>query len=158
MADGDFTIRRATLDDLETLVELRMKMQADEEIGQPPTDDIRDANVSYFRETLGTDRIVALLADTADGTVASGVLILNRKPPAPSDPVGLEGYILSMYTDPEWRRRGIAAAIVAELVSIARDMGVSVVSLRASDMGRPVYAKQGFAENPHFMQLWLREH
>lgn len=159
MSDRDFTVRRATLEDLETLVDLRMKMQGESiEVGDASVEQVREGNAAYFREALGTDDIVAVLADTSDGCVGSGVLVFNRKPPAFSDPQGLEGYILSMYTEPAWRGRGIAAAIVEFLVHAAREAGASVIGLRASDMGRPVYAKQGFAENPHFMQLWLREH
>ena len=53
-----------------------------------------------------------------------------------------------MYTAPEWRGRGIARMIVEELMSAARAAGARFVSLRASDQGRPIYEKAGFAENP----------
>lgn len=155
---SEYLIRRATLEDLDELVRLRMVMQTDgESIDDSGRRQLEEATRRYFRDKLGTEELVALLAEAGGRAIGSGVLVLFRKPPRLSNLEGWEGYILSMYTEPEWRRRGIATAIVRELVDAAKAVGAALVFLRASDMGRPVYAKEGFAESPHYMQLWIGE-
>ena len=52
-----------------------------------------------------------------------------------------------------WQR--LASDIVERLLECAREAGAGLVWLRATDQGRPVYEKFGFAENPRYMQLKL---
>ena len=80
---------------------------------------------------------------------------LAAKPPSSKNLAGVEGYILNMYTALEWRGRGIARMIVEELTSAALAANARFVSLRASDQGRPMYEKAGFAENPRYLQRML---
>lgn len=53
-------------------------------------------------------------------------------------------YILSMYTEPEFRRRGVAGAIVRAVVDWARRHGYPRVTLHAAPLGRSLYASLGF--------------
>jgi GNAT superfamily N-acetyltransferase len=49
-----------------------------------------------------------------------------------------------MYTEPEWRRRGLASRLVQEAVKWAKRDGYSEIRLHASSMGRRIYIRQGF--------------
>ena len=60
-----------------------------------------------------------------------------------------------MLTLAEFRRKGIASAIMREMLASAREAGAGLVALKATDAGRRVYEKFGFTENPHYMQLKL---
>jgi GNAT superfamily N-acetyltransferase len=53
-------------------------------------------------------------------------------------------YILSMYTEPEFRRRGVASRLVREMVRWSKARGYGRVLLHASRYGRPVYERLGF--------------
>ena len=52
--------------------------------------------------------------------------------------------ILNLYTEPEFRRRGIARQIMLTILSWVKDHGLRAVNLHASAAGRPLYEKLGF--------------
>ena len=52
---------------------------------------------------------------------------------------------MNMYTDPEYRRKGIAYKTLDMLVQDSKTRGITSISLEATDMGRPLYEKYGFA-------------
>jgi GNAT superfamily N-acetyltransferase len=54
-------------------------------------------------------------------------------------------FVLSMYTEPEWRGRGLAPLLAAEAVNWARKNGYKEILLHASQMGKRVYLRQGFS-------------
>ena len=60
---------------------------------------------------------------------------------------------MNMYTDPEYRRQGIAYKTLDLLVQDAKARGVDHITLEATDMGRPLYEKYGFVQMPAEMQL-----
>jgi GNAT superfamily N-acetyltransferase len=49
-----------------------------------------------------------------------------------------------MFTEPEYRRRGLARLLLEEMVKWCRRESFPVVTLHASDEGRPVYTAMGF--------------
>lgn len=61
--------------------------------------------------------------------------------------------IMNMYTNPEYRRKGIAYQTLDMLVKDAKRKGISAISLEATDMGRPLYQKYGFVKMNNEMEL-----
>ncbi len=53
-------------------------------------------------------------------------------------------YLMSMYTVPSFRGRGVATRIVRASLDWAREHGYRRFTLHASDMGRSVYERLGF--------------
>ena len=62
-------------------------------------------------------------------------------------------YIMNMYTNPEYRRNGIAIKTLGLLVEDAKKRGVHAISLEATDMGKPLYVKFGFVKMNDEMEL-----
>ena len=60
------------------------------------------------------------------------------------NPSGRCAYIMNMYVRPDYRRRGIATAILDLLVTDARERGAGRIALEATEAGRPLYEKYGF--------------
>ena len=60
---------------------------------------------------------------------------------------------MNMYTDPEYRRKGIAYKILDMLVQDSKTRGITSISLEATDMGRPLYEKYGFVKMNDEMEL-----
>ena len=60
---------------------------------------------------------------------------------------------MNMYTNPAYRRRGIAAKTLDMLVKAAKNKGIKFISLEATDMGKPLYEKYGFIKMNNEMEL-----
>lgn len=152
-----YTLRRANLDAIDALVDLRDAMWREVAEGMD-IGDVREAlgnTREYFQAAVPSGEYVCFLAEAEGRVVGVGGMLIYRKPAQPLSPVGVEGYILNMLTVAQWRGRGIASAIMRELLDCAREAGAGLVWLRATEQGRRVYEKFGFAENPRYMQLKL---
>jgi putative acetyltransferase len=58
----------------------------------------------------------------------------------------VDGCLLDMlYVDPAAGRRGIATALLTEILSLARDVGAPEIETYASLTARPVFERHGFA-------------
>ena len=58
----------------------------------------------------------------------------------------------SMFTNPDYRRKGIAKELLSRVVNDAREYGCGTVQITASDMGVKLYTDFGFVHNDNFMQ------
>jgi len=81
-----------------------------------------------------------------DGTpIASAGLLVLDWPPHPLDPPGeLRGYLLNVFVESGYRRQGLARQLIEACMQEARQRGIRVLSLHASDAGRPLYESLGF--------------
>ncbi|MEU7561984.1 GNAT family N-acetyltransferase [Streptomyces eurythermus] len=66
----------------------------------------------------------------------------------PGNPLGRVGYVFSVATDPDARRRGYARACMEELLAWFRARGAGHVLLNASPEAEPLYTALGFARDP----------
>ena len=157
MVGEAFTLRRATVEDIDLLVELRDAMWREIAEGTE-LGDVSEAlgnTREYFEVAVPSGDYVCVLAEAQSQVVGVGGMVIYRKPAQPLSPVGVEGYILNMLTVSEWRGKGVASAIVERLLDCAREAGAGLVWLRATEQGRPVYERFGFAQNPRYMQVKL---
>lgn len=91
-----------------------------------------------------------------DGLAASAVGVIHQRLGFPGNPSGRSGYIFSVATDPQYRRRGYSRACMAGLLDWFRDQGIHRVELRASPEGESLYRSLGFTEgNAPALQLRL---
>ena len=60
---------------------------------------------------------------------------------------------MNMYTNPEYRRKGIAYKTLDMLIKDIKSKGISSISLEATAMGRPLYEKYGFVKMNDEMEL-----
>ncbi len=160
MAD-ELSILRATADDAGEMARLRRDMQAELLTTGDRTLALDAAsllhNRDYFREKLPTGEFVAFLAETGGVIAGTSGMVVYRAPPTQGNPTGVEGYIMNMYTVPAYRGQGIATRLLERIVEHARGLGARRVWLRASEVGRPVYARFGFGDDPHYMSYRLPE-
>jgi GNAT superfamily N-acetyltransferase len=59
--------------------------------------------------------------------------------------VGQQALIVNVYTEPEWRRQGVAERLVQHILDWCRDRRIASTVLHASAQGRTLYEKLGFA-------------
>lgn len=73
-------------------------------------------------------------------------LLFVELPPIAQDGNRTQGYVLSFFTYPHFRRRGIGNELMQYMINDAKAMGIPKLVLIATDEGVPVYRKSGFAE------------
>ncbi len=99
----------------------------------------------YFERRLG--RELNIFVARAEGRlVAAAHLLIIEKPANPNMPNGLIGEVYSVFTEKEYRGRGICTQLMKDLVDFARAKKLSFVDLKATDEGYPVYKKVGFTD------------
>lgn len=157
---AEVQVRLATVQDAKVLAHHRSAMFQD--MGLLPdgvAEQLRAASVGFFRAALAGDRWFGWVASIGDSNVGGAVLHLNTMPPRngpagafiPSRPQGL---IMNVYVEPEHRRGGIAALLMNTVLDFARLKGAASVTLHASQKGKALYEKMGFAPT-HEMRLFL---
>ena len=102
----------------------------------------------WARREMRARRVLGFLFLGPDCSVeGSGVVWLQPAQPRPGRLArGEMPYIMSMYVEPAARGRGIASALVREMIRWAERRGYRRIFLHASKSGRPVYARLGFVE------------
>ncbi len=94
---------------------------------------------------LKNQELVAWVVKSPDGRVAGGGCVwLQPVQPRPHRASMVQPYLLSMYTEPDFRRRGVASMVVKEAIEWCRKNKYERLMLHASEMGRKVYSKLGF--------------
>ena len=137
--------RKATIEEIPQLVDCRVRQLIDE--GQTPDKDITGANIEFFHEYFARGQMEEWVCEDEGRIVATGAIIWYRFPPSFDNGAGLKAYITNIYTDPEYRGRGIAPKMLELLEERAREEGACRIWLEASKWGKPVYKKYGFQEN-----------
>ena len=140
----EIVYRRADVADVPALVELRAAF-LDEVAGADPADPaLREALTRYFSAAVPNGEFIAFLAVADNHVIASSGLVYHRHPPSPRNLQGLEAYVMNMYTVPDWRGRGIAAALLKELAAVARQSNCCRIRLHAFPAAVSLYARAGF--------------
>ena len=103
------------------------------------------AYAQQLHTQLSDGRLQAWVIEAEGRVVASGAILLADWLPRPGDLTGCLAYLHSVYTEPDYRRRGLARRIVQTLIEVCRAKGLRRVMLHASDAGRPMYESMGFA-------------
>ncbi len=141
-----FVIRRATRPDLDLLIHQRRAMW--EDIGIRGQRSLKNADRIYRKWAKGRLRngnLLGWVVETPEHIVAGGgCLWLRPEQPRPSMPMQVEPYLLSMYTERQFRRNGVASKIIDEAVKWCRRNGYRRLLLHASNKGRSLYRKYGF--------------
>lgn len=85
------------------------------------------------------------LALDGSGRVAGGGgVLLSPWPANPHDPCTERAVILNVYTEPEFRRRGVARQVMVAILDWIQSYGLRAVNLHASPEGRHLYEKLRF--------------
>ena len=108
--------------------------------------------INQLREEGATEDIVSWLAVDGEKIIGTSGMSFVERPPYFSCPSGKTGILSSMYTDPDYRRKGIAKELLSRVVEEARNYGCGSVQITASDMGVLLYTDFGFVKNGNFMQ------
>ena len=145
--------RKLTSGDLDTFIQMRISQLREE--GATEDIDLAPSLKDYYVRHMADGTFVSWLAMDQDRIVGTSGMSFVEKPPYFGCPSGRIGLLSSMYTDPRYRRMGIAKELLSRVVDEARAYGCGTVQITASDMGVLLYADFGFVKNGNFMQYSL---
>jgi GNAT superfamily N-acetyltransferase len=147
-----YRIRDASVSDAGIIAHHRVEMFRD--MGDVPTDalaaELLLTSVTALTALLGDGSYVGWLAiDASDRVIAgAGADVKPQLPRISHDgtrvvtaPLPL---VVNVYTEPAWRGKGIARALMQKVMGWARAQGSDRVVLHASAAGRPLYQSLGF--------------
>lgn len=146
-----YSIRKAAPSDIPMLAHHRVGMFRDMGVldaAQEAT--LSQATSEYLREAMPRGEYLAWVATSPSGEVLGGAGVQLRpmlpRPDGARLEHGPEAIVLNVYVEREWRRRGIAEALMRELLTDLASRGVRRIVLHASEEGRGLYQRLGFEQ------------
>lgn len=129
-------IIKATKNDIETLMKIRMEM-------------LKEVN------SLSDDYVFDKSFIENGEPVACANLCYLSMMPTFSHPTGNRAHLMNVYVKKEFRRKGLAKKMLELLIEEAKSRKVTEISLDATEKGRPLYESMGFSSNDSAMTMKL---
>lgn len=152
----DISYKKLTTSELDVFIDMRITQLTEEYVSSGrtvPTDvDLQVALKDYYNRHLSDGTFVSWLAMDGNVIIGTSGMSFVEKPPYFGCPTGRLGLLSSMYTNPNYRRMGIANELLNRVIEEARAYGCGAVHITASDMGVKLYTAYGFKHNGNFMQ------
>jgi GNAT superfamily N-acetyltransferase len=114
----------------------------------PPEDyePFRAASSEWLDTLFARDGYAGWLVEDQGAVVAGGGILLREMGPVPGCyRLNKWAHIVNMYTEPGYRRRGLARLLMQTMLDWCSQELFDMVTLAASDEGRPLYVSLGFA-------------
>jgi GNAT superfamily N-acetyltransferase len=152
--NANILIRTANAGDETTIAQHRVGMFRD--MGVLPDDlhgQMQDASVTWTQRMMDAGTYLGWLAYPEDEptTIVGGVGLLIREAPPTvtrygeaSVRTGLQGLVINVYTEPAWRRQGVARRLMNAVLEEASRRQLINVVLHAAEDGRHLYETLGF--------------
>jgi GNAT superfamily N-acetyltransferase len=166
-----FTLRRAELTDVQTLIDLRIAYLRELEGFGENVDlhTLSQATRRYFiRKMPSGDYIawVALAKPTASPELrgrlqskvigTAGMFMVDR-PPGTTTSHAREARLINVFVQDGWRGRGVANALIAACIETARRADVGRILVDDTPRGRAIYERAGFTIVNSIMELDTEE-
>ncbi len=153
---AEISIRFITPDDAAAVAYHRARMWQD--MGDLPDElfeTLRARAEDQFRQLISAGNYVGWLAAprSEPRTIVAGAgIFLRDSLPSPRKEngrtvgvtTGRQGLLINVFTETEWRRRGVAMLLMQRAIDWSREQRLDRLILHASDAGRPLYEKMGF--------------
>ena len=150
-------IRQATVADVAVIARHRAEMFVDmrtlpADLYQP----LVEESIRFLQERMPKGEYLGWLAApaTEPGNIVAGAGVQLR----PAMPRALrysgehalsrghEGIVVNVFTEKQWRKRGIARMLMESVLEWARGSDLDILVLHASPDGRPLYERLGFQQ------------
>lgn len=137
----------AKKEDIPELIRLRIAYMIDDygSISEYERNAMERQLPNYLERKLGNE-LIAFVARRETHLVATAYLLIIEKPANPSLPNGLEGEVLNVFTEQEYRGQGIATRLMKEMITYAKEKKLCRIDLKATEEGYVLYKKLGFED------------
>jgi len=151
-----FTIRQARAADAPVIALHRARMFQD--MGEVPAtrfEELRAMSQSWTERALDSGEYVgwlATLTHSSDAIVGGAGVQLRQAPPHPKQDEtgevtiakGAHAIVLNVFVESQWRRQGLGALLMRQVIDWARDRKLDRLVLHSSRDGRELYEHLGF--------------
>lgn len=145
--------KRLSENEINIFIEMRINQLREE--GAKEDFDLRPVLSDYYKRHMADGTFVSWLAFDGDKIIGTSGMSFVEKPPYFGCPSGRIGLLSSMYTNADYRRKGIAKELLSRVVNEAKKYGCGSIQITASDMGVKLYRDFGFVHNENFMYYKL---
>jgi GNAT superfamily N-acetyltransferase len=154
--NSELQIRPVTPDDIEVISWHRARMFQDmRQLPDHLFESFRAQSREYLHAALASGDYIGWFifqTDHPQKILAGAGVLLRQVPPFPVSGEnnetaiadGRQALIVNVFTEPEWRRRGLARRLMEHILAWSRDQGIESLTLHASDEGRALYEQLGF--------------
>lgn len=148
------SVRKAGFDELDILIKWRMRVLR-EVFSAEDDKTICFNNELYYKKHLADDTHTACFAINEDSAkiIGCGGICYQEEMPSPDNISGKNGYLMNIYTLPEYRGEGIGRKIVEFLIKDAKEKGTEKIYLESSDAAKKLYYEIGFSDMQDYMKL-----
>ena len=151
-------IRKATLDDMELLIKLRIDYLLDESKVKSldDIDKIKSDLYDYFNKWIPNKGCIAFFAEENDEVLSTAFLSIVERPPRKATSSNLVGTVYNVFTYPMYRKQGIATKIMLKLIEEAKSLNVASLDLLATASGKSLYERLGFSQIDNYTSMRMK--
>ena len=149
--------RKATEEDIEILTKLRVKFL--QEVEKPDLDEssasLNSSIFQHFTEKMKKDEFISWVAIEEDAIIATSGVSFLEVPPSFGNISGKEAYVMNMYTEPDFRKKGIGTQLLDLIIDEISEKDIKKIRLHTTEIGKPIYLKKGFKDSNSEMVLYI---
>lgn len=136
----------------------QIRLKLFEELGEISTganvSELESSTKAYFLSHINKDLICWGVSENKS-IISTASLCLFERIPYQENMTGREGYILNVYTCPEFRNQGLAKLLINRIIEYASENGINRLWLHSSEKGKGLYLHKGFIDKVNEMELFL---
>ncbi|MEE3314748.1 MAG: GNAT family N-acetyltransferase [Treponema sp.] len=141
----------ATKDDIDELIRMRIAYMKDDfgSVSEHEKECMENQLRDYFGRKLGTELVAFVAKDVEKNTekIVSVAYLHIIEMPANSVLLnGFYGTVLSVFTEDEYRGKGLCTKLMQNLIAYGKEHGLGRIDLSATNDGYRIYEKLGFKE------------
>lgn len=138
-------LRNLTEQDLELVCRHRAEMFRDAGCAEATLDTMTAHFRTWLRPRLSDGSYFGFVLSDGNALVGGIGLMLIDWPPHPLHPaLDKRGYVLNVYIEPDYRKRGLARELMRHAESELARRGVTLAILHATEKGRGLYGQLGW--------------
>ena len=116
---------------------------------------VRKNNEAYYKTHLSDATHTACFALNEENgeIIGCGGICYQKEMPSPDNLTGTNGYLMNIYTLPEYRGKGVGRKIIEFLIEDAKRRGTEKIYLESSKGAKHLYEEIGFSDMQDYMKL-----
>ena len=139
---------------------IKLRMELFKELGEiKEKDNIEELiweTKQYYLQHIKKD-LYCWFIEIEEKIVAVASMCTFCRIPYYENPVGVEGYILNVYTSLNSRKKGLATKLVKEIIEFSKNNSIKRLWLNSSESGKNIYRSLGFIEKDNEMDILFKK-